>query len=178
MAYRFGQEEILPGLAARDRAHESDPAILAKMGEAGLLGIGIPARYGGSDTDYIALGIACEEMERADSTARVVLSVHNGLHALTILQWGTEEQKERWLPSLATGEAFGAFGLTEPDAGSDAINMRTVARREGDEYVLNGEKTWISLADYAHRFLVIARLEGGAEHEKHVALIVDRDLPG
>ena len=178
MAYRFGQEEILPGLAERDRAHESDPAILARMGEAGLLGIGIPAKYGGSDTDYIALGIACEEMERADSTARVVLSVHNGLHALTILQWGTEEQRMRWLPSLATGEAFGAFGLTEPDAGSDAINMRTVARREGDEYVLTGEKTWISLADYAHRFLVIARLEGGEPHQKHVALIVERDRPG
>ncbi len=178
MAHRFGQEEILPGLAERDRAHESDPAILRKMGEAGLLGIGIPARYGGSDTDYIALGIACEEMERADSTARVVLSVHNGLHALTILQWGTEEQKGRWLPSLATGEAFGAFGLTEPDAGSDAINMRTVAVKEGDEYVLTGEKTWISLADYAHRFLVVARLEGGTPDQKHVALIVERDRPG
>lgn len=178
MAHRFGQEEILPGLAERDRAHESDPAILAKMGEAGLLGIGIPAAYGGSDTDYIALGIACEELERADSTARVVLSVHNGLHALTILQWGTEEQKRRWLPSLATGEAFGAFGLTEPDAGSDAANMRTVAVKEGDEYVLTGEKTWISLADYAHRFLVIARLEGGAPDEKHVALVVERDREG
>lgn len=178
MAHRFGQEEILPGLAERDRDHESDPAILRKMGEAGLLGIGIPAKYGGSDTDYIALGIACEEMERADSTARVVLSVHNGLHALTILQWGTEEQKERWLPSLATGEGFGAFGLTEPDAGSDAINMRTAAVKDGDEYVLTGEKTWISLADYAHRFLIIARLEGGAPDEKHVALIVERDRPG
>ncbi len=178
MARRFGRERILPGLAERDRTHASDPEVLRAMGEAGLLGIGLPAKYGGSDTDYIALGIACEELEAADSTARVVLSVHNGLHAMTILQWGTDEQKGRWLPSLATGEAFGAFGLTEPDAGSDAANMRTVAVKEGDEYVLTGEKTWISLADYAHRFLVIAKLQGAGKGKDYVALIVDRTLPG
>ena len=178
MARRFAREAVLPGLAERDREARADPEMLVKMGEAGLLGIGLPAKYGGSDTDYIALGIACEELEAADSTARVVLSVHNGLHAMTILQWGTEEQKNRWLPSLATGAAWGAFGLTEPDAGSDAANMRTTARKEGDEYVLNGEKTWISLADYAHRFLVIAKLQGAGENERYVALIVDRTLPG
>ena len=178
MARRFGQEEVLPGLAERDRAHESDPEVLRKMGQAGLLGIGIPAKYGGSDTDYIALGIACEEMERADSTARVVMSVHNGLHCLTLLQWGTEEQKERMLPPLATGELYGAFGLTEPNVGSDAANMSTVAVKDGEDYILNGEKTWISLADYAHRFLVIARLEGGDPAHKHVALIVEREMDG
>src|SRR5690606_31852667 len=123
-----------------------------------MLGISIPAKYGGSDTDYISLGIVCEELERADTSARVVMSVHSGLHSLTLLQWGTEEQKQRWLPGLATGKLVGGFGLTEPNAGSDAANIKTTARKDGDSYVINGQKTWISLADYADQFLVITRL--------------------
>jgi glutaryl-CoA dehydrogenase (non-decarboxylating) len=176
-AYKFGQGVILPGLVERDRNSESDPDMLRMMGEAGMLGVSIPAKYGGSDSDYISLGILSEELERADTSARVVISVHSGLHCLTLLQWGTEEQKQRWLPKLATGESVGAFGLTEPNAGSDAISLRTTARREGDHYVLNGEKTWISLADYATHFLVIAKLEG-VEPRSFVALIVDRSLSG
>lgn len=176
MAYRFGQQEVLPGLAERDREAISDRTMLDKMAAGGLLGTSIPAKYGGSDTDYISLGIVCEELERADSSARVVMSVHSGLHSMTIMQWGTEEQKQRWLPGLAKGDLVGGFGLTEPNAGSDAINLRTRARRDGDSYVLNGEKTWISLADYADQFLVIALLEG--EESKHVAFIVERTRPG
>jgi alkylation response protein AidB-like acyl-CoA dehydrogenase len=116
----------------------------------------------------------CEELERADTSARVVMSVHSGLHSLTIRQWGTEEQQRRWLPALASGSRIGAFGLTEPNAGSDAANIATTARRDGESYLLNGEKTWISLADYADQFLVISRLEGGS----YVALIVDRTWEG
>jgi alkylation response protein AidB-like acyl-CoA dehydrogenase len=177
-AYRFGQQEVLPGLAERDREAKSDRSMLDKMAEAGILGLGLPEEYGGSGTDYISLGIACEELERADTSARVVMSVHSGLHCLTILQWGTEEQRRRWLPALAKGERVGAFGLTEPNAGSDAINIRTTARRDGDSYVLNGEKTWISLADYADQFLVVTRLEGEEEKPRHAAFIVDRTTPG
>jgi glutaryl-CoA dehydrogenase (non-decarboxylating) len=147
--------------------------MLDKMAAAGLLGISIPEEYGGSGTDYISLGLVCEEFERADSTARVVMSVHSGLHSLTLYQWGTEEQRRRFLPDLASGKKVGAFGLTEPDAGSDAVNLRTTAVLDGDHYVLNGEKTWISLADYADQFLVIAK-----SGDTHVALIVDRNLPG
>lgn len=178
-AYKFGQHELLPGLRERDREARSDREVLTRMGQAGMLGISIPAKYGGSDTDYLALGIVSEELERADTSARVVISVHSGLHSLTLLQWGTEEQRHRWLPKLATGEAVGAFGLTEPNAGSDAVNLKTAARRDGDAYVLNGQKTWISLADYADQFLVVAKLLDAPEGTPpYVALIVDRNLPG
>ena len=178
MAYKFGQNEVLPGLAERDREHRSDSEMLEKMAASGIMGISIPAKYGGMDTDYISLGIVCEELERADSTARVVMSVHSGLHSLTILQWGTEEQKKRWLPDLASGKRWGGFGLTEPNAGSDAANLRTTATKDGDSYVLNGEKTWISLADYAHQFLIITRLTNSTAKAPFAAFIVDRNTPG
>jgi glutaryl-CoA dehydrogenase (non-decarboxylating) len=177
-ALKFGRQEILPGLRERDREAKSDRKTLEKMGEAGMLGVSIPAKYGGTDTDYISLGIVCEELERADTSARVVMSVHSGLHCLTLMQWGTEEQKQRWLPKLATGERIGAFGLTEPNAGSDAINIQTTARKDGDSYILNGQKTWISLSDYADQFLVIAKMEGSGEKARHIAFIVDRNTPG
>lgn len=182
-SYKFGQNEILPGLRERDREAKSDRSTLDKMGNAGILGLAIPAKYGGSDTDYISLGIACEELERADTSARVVMSVHSGLHCMTLLQWGTEEQKMRWLPKLATGELVGAFGLTEPNAGSDAANITTTAVKDGDSYVINGSKTWISLADYADQFLVITRLsadteEGAGGRRSYAAFIVDRNTPG
>ncbi len=179
-AHKFGQQEVLPGLAERDRAHESDPNLLKKMGEAGMLGVSIPAKYGGTDTDYISLGIVCEELERADTSARVVSSVHSGLHCLTTLQWATEEQKQRWLPDLASGKKVGAFGLTEPNAGSDAINIRTRAEKSGNEYILNGEKTWISLSDYADQFLVIAVTDPNADSKAKgmSAFIINRETPG
>jgi len=177
-AYKFGQNEILPGLRERDREAKSDRKTLEKMGEAGMLGVSIPAKYGGSDTDYISLGIVCEEIERADTSARVVMSVHSGLHSLTLLQWGTEEQKQRWLPGLASGKLIGAFGLTEPNAGSDASNLKTTARKDGDSYVVNGSKTWISLADYADQFLVITRLAETSAKAPYAAFIVDRNTPG
>jgi alkylation response protein AidB-like acyl-CoA dehydrogenase len=183
-AYKFGQTEILPGLRERDREAKSDRAILTKMGKGGMLGVCIPESYGGMGADYISLGIACEELERADTSARVVLSVHNGLHSMTIMQWGTEEQKRRWLPALATGERVGGFGLTEPNAGSDASNLKTTARKDGDHYVINGQKAWISLSDYADQFLVITKLaEDSANSQpqsanRYAAFIVDRNTPG
>jgi glutaryl-CoA dehydrogenase (non-decarboxylating) len=154
--------------------------LLEKMAEAGLLGTSLPEKYGGSDTDYISLGILCEELERADTSARVVMSVHTGLHALTLLQWGTPEQRKLWLPKLASGKHIGAFGLTEPNAGTDASNIRTQARKDGNSYILNGEKTWISLADYAHQFLVIAvtNPEATPRTKGMSAFIVEREMPG
>ena len=178
MARNFGDQVILTDIRERDREARSDRKSLEKMAGAGLLGVSIPSQYGGSGTDYISLGLVCEELERADTSARVVMSVHNGLHALTLLQWGSEEQKQRWLPKLASGDAIGAFGLTEPNAGSDAVQITTRARRDGNSYIINGEKTWISLADYATHFLVIARLENCKDKSPFVAFIVDRNTPG
>lgn len=182
--HKFGQMEIVPDIRERDREARSDRGMLDKMGAAGILGIAIPEQYGGSGTDYISLGIACEELERADTSARVVMSVHSGLHSLTILQWGTEEQRRRWLPDLASGKRVGAFALTEPNAGSDAINIKSTAKKDGDSYVLNGQKTWISLSDYADQFLIICRLsetpnsKPQTPNSRHAAFIVDRTTPG
>src|SRR5689334_13822131 len=176
-ASKFAQREILPGLRERDREARSDRGALEKMAEAGMMGISIPEKYCGSGTDYISLGIACEELERADTSARVVMSVHAGLHCLTLMQWGTEEQKQRWLPALAKGDKFAGFALTEPNVGSDAINIKTTAKRDGDSYVINGQKTWISLADYADQFLVVCRLADSAKRS-HAAFIIDRNTPG
>lgn len=179
-ARKFAESVIQPGLAERDREHKSDPAFLKELAKSGFTGVSLPAKYGGMDTDYISLGIVCEEFEKVDSTARVVMSVHSGLHCLTLLQWGTEEQKQRLLTPLAKGEKIGAFGLTEPDAGSDAINIRTRAMKDGEHYVLNGEKTWISLSDYADQFLVIAVSDPDAKTKAAgmSAFIVDRNSPG
>lgn len=177
-AYKFGQNEIVPGIRERDRAAEPDPTTLEKMGQAGLLGVCIPQKYGGMGADYISLGIVCEELERADTSARVVMSVHTGLHAMTLMQWGTDEQKQRWLPELATGKKIGAFGLTEPNAGSDAANIKTTATKNGDHYVINGQKTWISLSDYADQFLIITRLARTEAKAPYAAFIIERTTPG
>jgi glutaryl-CoA dehydrogenase (non-decarboxylating) len=123
-----------------------NPAVLPRMGELGILGINIPVRYGGQGFDYITLGLVCEELERGDTTLRVIMSVHMGLNSMGLLQWGTEEQKQRFLKPQARGEKYAAFCLTEPGAGSDVAAMASTARREGDDYILNGEKMWISLA--------------------------------
>lgn len=179
-AYKFGQSEILPGLAERDRNSESDPSMLKKMGEQGFLGVCVPEKYEGMGADYVSMGIVCEELERADTSARVAMSVHVGLHTMTLMQWGTPEQHQRFLPDLATGRKVAGFGLTEPNAGSDAINIQTRAERSGDHYILNGEKTWISLADYADQFLVVAVTDPNASSKAKgmSAFIVDRHTPG
>ena len=178
--WKFAEQKILPDLAERDRDAKADSKMLEDLAEAGLLGTSLPAKYCGQDTDYISLGLICEQLERADSTARVVMSVHTGLHSMTVLQWGNDEQKMRWLPKLAKGERVGAFGLTEPNAGSDAINLKTTAKKDGDSYILNGEKTWISLSDYAHQFLVIAVTDpdNPKKSERLSAFIVERDREG
>jgi glutaryl-CoA dehydrogenase (non-decarboxylating) len=131
-------------------------SFLARMAEAGLLGLSVPARYGGTGNDYISLGLTCEELEYVDTALRVVMSVHVGLNSLTLLSWGTEEQKQRWLVPQAKGDKVATFSLTEPAAGSDALGIQCLARRDGDEYILSGEKMWISLADVADHFLVVA----------------------
>ena len=148
--------EVAPRIRDLDREHRFDPAVFPQMAQLGLLGICIPAEYGGAAMDYIALGLASEELEYVDTSLRVILSVHVGLNSLTLLAWGTEDQKRRYLVPQAQGTKIATYGLTEPAAGSDARGIQTVAIRKGDRYVLTGEKLWISLADVADNFLVFA----------------------
>jgi glutaryl-CoA dehydrogenase (non-decarboxylating) len=180
MVRDFAEKEVAPTIKEFDRAQEMAPFVLPRMGKLGILGICVPVRYGGQGMDYISLGLACEELEVVDSTLRVVLSVHIGLNSLGLLQWGTEEQKQRFLVPQAKGEKIACFGLTEPGAGSDVAGMVSTARREGNEYILNGEKMWISLATKAHHCLWVGRTnpKAGDPHEGLSAFIVELDRPG
>ncbi|WP_322801932.1 acyl-CoA dehydrogenase family protein [Thermoflexus sp.] len=178
MVREFAEREIRPVIKEHDRAQKPIPWLFERMAALGLLGICIPVKYGGAGMDYIALGLACEELERIDSSLRVVMSVHVALNSLSLLQWGTEEQKRRYLVPQARGEKIAAYALTEPGAGSDAAAIRTTAKRQGDVYILNGEKTWISLADVADHFLVIAKTDPEKGHRGMSAFIVERSFPG
>lgn len=180
MVREFGQKEIYPTIKEYDRKQEMHPATLPRMAELGILGINIPVRYGGQGYDYVTLGLVCEELEFIDSTLRVVMSVHMGLNSMALLQWGTEAQKQQFLTPQAKGEKYAAFCLTEPGAGSDVAAMRSTARRDGDDYILNGEKMWISLASKAHHFLWVAKTDPDAKpaHDGLTAFIVTRDMVG
>ena len=177
-ARAFAEAEILPHIRDWDERHEVSLPTFAKMGELGFLGAPIPERYGGAGMDYVSLGLLCEELERADTAFRVIMSVHVGLNSLTLLQWGTEDQKQRFLVPQARGDKLASFALTEPGAGTDAANLQTSARREGGDYVLNGAKIWISLGDVADHFLVFATLDRSRGHRAITAFIVERGMPG
>src|ERR671914_794499 len=146
-ARAFAEREIPPRVRELDETATYDRSLYERMGAEGLLGLPIPERYGGAGVDYIAFALLCEEMERADTAFRVILSVHTGVNSLTLLQWGTDEQKEKYLAPQARGEKLATFGLTEPGVGSDAASLASTARRDGDRYILNGSKIWISLGD-------------------------------
>ena len=177
-ARAFGEREIVPRIRELDSTSTYDRGLYEKMGAVGFLGLPIPERYGGSGMDYIAFAALCEEMERADTAFRVILSVHTGLNSLTLLQWADEDQKQRYLVPQARGEQLATFGLTEPGVGSDAANLATTARRDGDRYILNGSKVWISLADTADCFLVFATVDRSLGHKGITAFIVERAFPG
>ena len=180
MVRDFCQKEVAPIIKEADRAQTMHPSILPRMGELGILGICLPEKYGGQGFDYITLGLVCEELEALDTSLRVIMSVHMGLNSMALLQWGTEEQKQKFLVPQAKGEKYAMFGLTEPGVGSDVVNMASTARREGNEYVINGEKMWISLATKAHHILWVARTnpERPDPHDQLSAFIVETDRPG
>ena len=177
-ARAFAEREILPRIGELDASAQYDRTLYEKMGAAGFLGLPVPERYGGSGMDYLAFALLCEEMERADTAFRVILSVHTGLNSLTLLQWASDEQKQRYLVPQARGEKLATFGLTEPGVGSDAANLATTARRDGDRYLLNGSKVWISLADTADHFLVFATVDRSKGHKGITAFIVERGFTG
>lgn len=180
MVRDFTQKEIAPTIKEADRTQTMSPNILPRMGQLGILGICIPVKYGGQGFDYVTLGMVCEELEAMDTSLRVIMSVHMGLNSLALLQWGTEAQKQTFLVPQAKGEKFAMFGLTEPGVGSDVAGMASTARREGDDYVINGEKMWISLATKAHHVLWVARTnpERTDPHDQLSAFIIETDRPG
>jgi len=163
MVRDFTQKEIAPVIKEYDRRQEPIPFALKRMGELGILGICFPVRYGGAGMDYIAWGLACEELEAMDTSLRVAMSVHTGLCSMTLFQWGTEEQKKKFLLPLAKGEKIGCGAFTEPGMGSDVAAMVTSAKRNGDHYILNGEKMWISLASRADLALVTVKTDPSAK---------------
>jgi alkylation response protein AidB-like acyl-CoA dehydrogenase len=180
MVREFAQKEVAPVIKEYDRRQEMAPFVLPRMAELGILGICLPVRYGGQGMDYIALGLACEELEAVDTALRVVMSVHVGLNSLGLFQWASEDQKQRFLVPQARGEKIACFGLTESGAGSDAASIASTARRDGNEYVLNGEKMWISLASRADHVLWVARTNPDAKkpHDGLSAFLVELNRPG
>src|SRR5438309_593999 len=178
----FAQKEVAPRIKELDEKHEYDRSIIAKMAELNLLGVCLPETYGGAGFDYLSLGLVCEELEAVDTFMRVVMSVHTGLNSLTLYSWGTEEQKQKYLVPQAKGEKLATYGLTEPGAGSDVVGSRSTARREGNEYVLSGEKMWISLADVADNFLFFCWTDEEKrrkrDHSGMSCFIVERGMKG
>ncbi|MEK4023477.1 acyl-CoA dehydrogenase family protein [Sporosarcina sp. FSL W7-1283] len=177
-ARQFVDAEIMPNIAKWDAQGGFDPTIWKRLADLGFMGVCVPEKYGGSGMDYNSLAILCEELERGDTAFRTAVSVHIGLNSMTLMQWGTEEQKQKYLVPQAEGEKIGAFGLTEPGAGSDVAAIQTTAVRDGDDYVLNGQKTWISLCDSADHFLVFAYTDKSKKHHGISAFIVERTMPG
>jgi len=178
----FAQNEVAPHIKEWDEKQHFEPSVLKKMGALNLLGVCIPEEYGGAGFDYISLGLVCEELEAVDTFMRVVMSVHTGLNSLTLYAWGTEEQKQKYLVPQAKGEKIATYGLTEPGAGSDVVGARSTARREGNEWVLNGEKMWISLADVADNFLFFCWTDEEKrrrrDHTGMSCFIVERSMKG
>ncbi len=178
----FCQNEIAPYIKEWDEKAHFDPAILDKMADLGLLGVCIPEQYGGAGFDYVSLGLVCEELEYCDTFARVIMSVHVGLNSMSLYSWGTEEQKQKYLVPQAQGTKKATFGLTEPNAGSDVVGMRSYAKRDGDDWILNGEKMWISLGDVADNFLFFCwtdqEKQKVRDHTGISCFIVERSMPG
>jgi glutaryl-CoA dehydrogenase (non-decarboxylating) len=153
----WGAREVSPKIRDLDRQHRFDKdLIIGGMKRLGLLGVSVPQQYGGAGMDYLGLGLASEELEYVDTSLRVIMSVHAGLNCLSLLTWGNDDQRQRYLVPQAQGDKLATYGLTEPSAGSDVRGIQTTATKKGDRWVLNGEKMWISLADVADNFMVFA----------------------
>ncbi|MFD9498604.1 acyl-CoA dehydrogenase family protein [Streptomyces sp. NPDC060035] len=178
LAEDFVAREIAPHVVEWDRAESVDKSIVKKLGSLGFLGLTVPEEYGGSGGDHLAYCLVTEELGRGDSSVRGIVSVSLGLVAKTIASWGSEEQKQQWLPRLTAGEAIGCFGLTEPGTGSDAGNLTTKAVRDGDDYVINGSKMFITNGTWADVVLLFARTDDTPGHRGISAFLVPADSPG
>src|SRR5437016_11653034 len=175
---RFVDDRMLPNAIENDINHHLDLGAIEGMAELGILGIVVPEECGGAGLDFVCEALACEEIERGEAAFRTLISVHVGLNSLALLRYGTEEQIQRWLVPQARGEKIACFGLTEPAAGSDVAAMKTTARRNGDVYVLNGSKNWISYASVADHALVFAKTDPAAKHKGISAFVLEQGMPG
>ncbi|SEH69726.1 hypothetical protein SAMN05216228_100647 [Rhizobium tibeticum] len=178
LARDFARERLAPGAAARDREHRFPREELEEMGELGMLGMLVPEEYGGSDTGTVAYAAALEEIAAGDGPCSTIMSVHSSVACVPILKFGTDEQKQRFLPKLASGEWIGGFALTEPQAGSDASNLRSRARRDGDHYVLDGAKQFITSGKNGQMIIAFAVTDPDAGKKGITAFIVPTDTPG
>jgi len=177
-ARQFSQQEVAPIARAADEKSEFPLHLVKRMGELGFLAGPIEPDYGGSGMDYVSYALLCEELGRVDSSVRGFLTVHTSLVSLCIHDWGTEEQKQYYLPRLAKGEWIGCYALTEPNAGSDVASMESTAIEEGDYYILNGEKIWITNGTSAHIAIVFASRDLTARHKGICAFLIATDTPG
>jgi butyryl-CoA dehydrogenase len=174
----FARERLAPGAAARDAAHAFPAAELKEMGELGFLGMLVPEEHGGSDTGVVTYASVLEEIAAGDGACSTILSVHSSVGCMPIVKFGTEEQKDRFLPKMASGEWIGGFALTEPQAGSDAANLRTRARRDGDHYVISGAKQFITSGRNGHVMIVFAVTDPDAGKKGISAFIVPTETAG
>jgi len=177
-AREFAQTELLPGVIERDTNQKFPAEQIKKMGALGFMGMMVDPKYNGGGMDTISYVLAMEEISKIDASVSVCMSVNNSLVCWGIERFGTEEQKEKYLKKLATGESIGAFCLSEPEAGSDATSQRTTAEDKGDYYLLNGTKNWITNGSSASVYLVIAQTNPEKKHKGINALIVERGMPG
>ena len=174
----FAEREILPYVRDNDRAGRFDRELASKMGEVGYLGAPVAEEYGGRDLDYLSYGLIASEIGRADSSARTVVSVETSLVGGSIERWGSEEQKLRWLPGICSGAGLGCFGLTEPDTGSDAANLRTRATKTDSGWSISGQKMWISLANVSDVALIFAQTDPTLKHRGLACFLVPTDSEG
>lgn len=174
----FAQERLAPGAAARDREHRFPGPELKDLGALGFLGMLVPEAYGGAQTDLVSYALALEEIAAADGACSTIVSVHSSVGCMPIVKFGSEAQKQRFLPKLASGEWIGGFALTEPQAGSDAANLRTRARRDGDDYILSGAKQFITSGQNGNLIIVFAVTDPDAGKKGISAFIVPTDTPG
>lgn len=178
MVRDFAINEVAPTAAERDEEERFDREIFDKMAELGLTGIPWPEKYGGIGSDYLAYAIAVEELSRVDASVGVTLSAHTSLAGWPVFKFGTEEQKQKYLRPMAEGKSIGAYCLTEAGSGSDAGNMKTIARKEGDHYVLNGSKIFITNGGVADIYIVFALTDPEKKHRGTSAFIVESSFPG
>lgn len=178
MVREFAEKEVKPRVKTLEENHTFPREILNKLGELGIMGMTVPAEYHGTKTDYLSLVLALEELAKVFPSVAVIVSVHCSLFCYSILKFGTQQQKEKYLPQAAKGSNVGAFALTEPHAGSDAMNLRTKAEKRGKTYLLNGTKSWITTGVDADALIVFTRAESRQEAKKLNAFIVEKDFPG
>ncbi len=175
---RFAVNELAPQAPRLDETGEYPRETVSKLAEQGMLGVLVPEEYGGAEMDFTSLTILVEEVSRACASHGVILAVHNSLVTYPLLLYGTEEQKKKYLPQLCSGKRIGAFALTEPDAGSDAAGIKTTATKDGDHWVLNGSKIFITNGEAAGLFLVTAKTDPSKGHSGITAFLVERETPG